>query len=70
MRLSAPVPSQDKGGGFCDGLATHLGKITIYASEMTQKTVERGDRAGGGKRGMEGLCCPMCRLAQEGLSTK
>ncbi len=31
--------------------------------------VEGGDRSGGGQRGMEGLRRPMCRLAQEGLST-
>jgi len=34
--MVVPVPSLDKGGGFCGGLATHPGK-TKHATETTQR---------------------------------
>jgi len=43
------------------------GNIIISSN---QSDVEGGDRFGRGQIGMEGLRCPMCRLAQERLSTR
>ena len=51
MGFSVPVPSQDKGGRFCGGLATHPGKTIICnRNDAENHTLFRKEGDGGARR--------------------